>query len=166
MKKIWCWYAPKINIVYKQNAHNDAERRGLNAEKRLEPNQNKTKQLKTEHSRKMYGLRLKFTSIETEYHRMSIFCYLHYFLRLEKHGLNFSSENIIFQESNTAYLFVFTRFFGDFRRTLWLLLLKISYFNSPEHNLASPLKKKNIEFPKSSIIPTKVLYWQKVKIYL
>jgi len=46
-----------------------------NAEKRLVLNRNKTEQLETEPSKKMYGLKLNFRNIETEYHRMSVFCF-------------------------------------------------------------------------------------------
>jgi len=54
---------------------------------------------------------------------------------------------------NRAYLFVFTLFFWDYRCTLCLLPLKMSYFNSPKPNLASPLKKKSIENCKSYVNP-------------
>ena len=60
------------------------------------------------------------------------------------------------------YFFVFTLFFLDFRRTLWHFPLKFSNFNSPEPNLACPLKKKTIEPCKSYIFPMKVQHSQKV----
>jgi hypothetical protein len=45
---------------------------------------------------------------------------------------------------------------------VYLLPLKMSYFNSPEHNLACPLKKKSIETCKSYIFEMKVLNSQNV----
>jgi hypothetical protein len=64
---------------------------------------------------------------------------------------------------NTAYLFVFTihTFIGDYRHTLWLVLLKMSHFNSPNPNLASSLIRKTIEYCKSYIFLMKVPNSQK-----
>ena len=47
-------------------------------------------------------------------------------------------------------------FIYNYRRTHRLLLLKISYMNSPGPNLASPLTEKSIETIKSYIIPIRV----------
>jgi hypothetical protein len=67
---------------------------------------------------------------------------------------------------NTAYLFAFTihTFIGNYRHTLWLVLLKMSHFSSPNANLASPLIRKIIEYCKSYLFPMKVQNSQNVTI--
>jgi hypothetical protein len=66
----------------------------------------------------------------------------------------FSSAQQFFIPPIYATNFQF-QYFGDYRQTLRLFLLRISYFNSPEPNLASPLNKKTIETRKSSKITVK-----------
>jgi hypothetical protein len=56
----------------------------------------------------------------------------------------FSSAQQFFIPPIYATNFQF-QYFGDYRQTLRLFPLRISYFNSPEPNLASPLNKKTIE---------------------
>lgn len=56
---------------------------------------------------------------------------------------------------------LFVQIFGEYSHTLLFLLLKFTYFNSLEHNIAPPLILKSIETIKSYLIPMKVPNSQK-----